>query len=37
MKIVKTNVPGDEYMNRKMFASINVQATCNSKEFFTSV
>ena len=28
---------GDEYINRKGFASINVQATCNSEERFTSV
>lgn len=28
---------GDEYINRKGFASINVQATCNAKEQFTSV
>jgi hypothetical protein len=28
---------GDEYICRKGFASINVQATCNAKEIFTSV
>lgn len=28
---------GDDYINRKMFPSINVQATCNAKEWFTSV
>nr|CAI5865484.1 unnamed protein product [Callosobruchus analis] len=28
---------GDEYINRKGFTSINVQATCNAQETFTSV
>lgn len=28
---------GDEYVNRKGFCSINVQATCNVREEFTSV
>lgn len=28
---------GDEFINRKGFASINVQATCNAAEKFTSV
>jgi hypothetical protein len=28
---------GDEYICRKGFASINVQAICNAKEIFTSV
>lgn len=28
---------GDEYVNRKGYPSINVQATCNAKEVFTSV
>lgn len=28
---------GDEYINRKGLASINVQATCNAKELFTSI
>jgi hypothetical protein len=28
---------GDEYINRKAYASFNVQATCNSKDEFTSV
>jgi hypothetical protein len=28
---------GDEYINRKIYPSINVQATCNANEVFTSV
>lgn len=28
---------GDEYINRKGFCSINVQATCNANEEFTSI
>lgn len=28
---------GDEYVCRKKFPRINIQATCNSKEIFTSV
>ncbi len=28
---------GDDYINRKIYPSINVQATCNSKEWFTSI
>jgi hypothetical protein len=28
---------GDEYVNRKGFPSINVQATCNEKYIFTSI
>ena len=35
--ILKPSIHGDEYVNRKNFASINVQATCNSNEEFTSV
>jgi hypothetical protein len=31
------SVHGDEYINRKGFPSINVQATCNSRELFASV
>lgn len=37
VKIKKPTDFGDEYVNRKGYASINVQATCNSKEVFTSV
>lgn len=35
--IVKPFDHGDEYVNRKNFCSINVMATCNSKQMFTSV
>lgn len=35
--IRKPSQHGDEYINRKGFASINVQATCNSNELFTSI
>ncbi|CAH1974457.1 unnamed protein product [Acanthoscelides obtectus] len=35
--ILKPFIHADEYVNRKNFASINVQATCNSNEEFTSV
>ncbi|XP_046685727.1 putative nuclease HARBI1 [Homalodisca vitripennis] len=35
--IVKPFLHGDEYINRKRFASVNVQATCNGLEEFTSV
>lgn len=35
--IEKPGIHGDEYINRKGSASINVQATCNSQEEFTSV
>lgn len=35
--IMKPSQHGDEYINRKTFPSINVQATCNEKEIFTSV
>ncbi|XP_063931186.1 putative nuclease HARBI1 [Zophobas morio] len=37
IKIKKPLEHGDEYICRKQFASINVQATCNSREWFTSV
>ncbi|XP_018565377.1 putative nuclease HARBI1 [Anoplophora glabripennis] len=35
--IIKPAVHGDEYVNRKGFCSLNVQATCNVREEFTSV
>lgn len=35
--IQKPTVYGDEYINRKGFPSINVQATCDAHELFTSV
>ncbi|CAH1993151.1 unnamed protein product [Acanthoscelides obtectus] len=37
VKITKPQIYGDEYVNRKGICSINVQATCNAKEIFTSV
>lgn len=37
VKILKPSIHGDEYINRKGVASINVQATCDSREMFTSV
>ena len=37
VRIPKPSNHGDEYVNRKGFTSINVQATCDSKECFTSV
>jgi len=37
IRIYKPKEFGDEYINRKGFPSFNVQATCNSKEYFTSV
>lgn len=37
VRIPKPTQHGDEYVNRKGFTSINVQATCNAKECFTSV
>lgn len=37
VKITKPSIHGDEYVNRKGVCSINVQATCNAKEIFTSV
>ena len=36
-KIEKSKNFGDVYINRKGHASINVQATCNAEEVFTSV
>lgn len=35
--ILKPPNHGDEYINRKGFCSINVQATCNAKEEFMSI
>lgn len=35
--IQKPTAYGDDYVNRKGFCSINVQATCNAKERFTSI
>lgn len=35
--IKKPSQHGDEYINRKGIASINVLATCNSAEWFTSI
>lgn len=37
IRITKPQFHGEEYLNRKNFYSINVQATCNHKEIFTSV
>jgi hypothetical protein len=37
VRIPKFSAFGDEYINRKGFPSINVQATCNAREIFTSV
>nr|CAI5845073.1 unnamed protein product [Callosobruchus analis] len=36
IRIQKPSEHGDEYYNRKGYYSINVQATCNAKEEFTS-
>nr|CAI5864404.1 unnamed protein product [Callosobruchus analis] len=36
-RIPKPSEHGDEYYNRKGYFSINVQATCNAKEEFTSI
>lgn len=37
VRIPKFQEFGDEYINRKGYPSINVQATCNAQEIFTSV
>ena len=37
VRVPKPTQHGDEYVNRKGYCSINVQATCNAKEQFTSV
>lgn len=36
VQILKPNQHGDEYINRKGLATLNVQATCNSLQMFTS-
>ncbi|XP_047502729.1 putative nuclease HARBI1 [Penaeus chinensis] len=35
--ILKPKLHGDEYINRKGKSTLNVQATCDAKEMFTSV
>ena len=35
--ILKPRIHGDEYINRKGKPTLNIQATCNAKEMFTSV
>lgn len=37
LRIKKPSIHGDEYINRKGYPSINVQATCNADEWFKSV
>ncbi|XP_050301600.1 putative nuclease HARBI1 [Anthonomus grandis grandis] len=37
VRITKPSIHADKYVNRKWVYSINVQATCNSREMFTSV
>jgi hypothetical protein len=37
VRISKPRSIGDEYINRKRFPSLNIQATCDSTERFTSV
>jgi hypothetical protein len=37
VRITKPHENGDDYVNRKNYPSINVQATCNAEEKFTSV
>ncbi|KAJ3658940.1 hypothetical protein Zmor_010652 [Zophobas morio] len=37
LELKKQGRHGDEYINRKGWPSINVQATCNAQEMFTSV
>lgn len=37
IRIPKPSQNGDEYINRKGWPSINVQATCDAKERFTSI
>lgn len=35
--ILKPNRHGDEYVNRKGHSTLNVQATCDAREMFTSM
>ncbi|KAJ8940577.1 hypothetical protein NQ314_010655 [Rhamnusium bicolor] len=37
VEINKATLHGDEYINRKRYATINVQAMCNAAEQFTSI
>ncbi|KAJ8913775.1 hypothetical protein NQ315_002681 [Exocentrus adspersus] len=37
IRITKPSQHGDEYCNRKGYCSLNVQATCNANEEFTSI
>ena len=37
MQILKPGLHGDEYICRKGLATLNVQATCDASERFTSV
>lgn len=37
IRIMKPSRHGDEYCNRKGYFSVNVQATCNAQEYFTSI
>ncbi|GBO25640.1 Putative nuclease HARBI1 [Araneus ventricosus] len=37
IRILKPKLHGDEYINRKGKTTLNVQATCDAKEIFTSV
>jgi hypothetical protein len=37
VRISKPHIDGDEYVNRKQYPSINVQATYDAREWFTSV
>ena len=37
VRVQKPKIHGDEYINRKGVASINIQATCDAREMFTSI
>lgn len=37
VQIEEPSLYGDEYVNREGYASMNVQATCNPREMFTSL